>query len=87
MSPIAMTVLLQASQSASVLVASFAIYDPACHALVWTRRSVVQEKKLMRTMKFPKEYELKVNFKLVNWEIMKVQSLRFLTLQRHPIHS
>lgn len=35
-------------------------------------RYINKEKKLMRTMKFPKEYELKVNLKLVNWEIMKV---------------
>ena len=25
----------------------------------------------MKTMKFPKEYELKVDFQKVNWEVMK----------------
>lgn len=31
-----------------------------------------KEKKLLRTMKFPKEYELKVDLTRVNWEVMKV---------------
>lgn len=30
-----------------------------------------KEKKLLKTLKFPKEFELKVNMKAVNWEVMK----------------
>ncbi len=30
-----------------------------------------KEKKLLRTLKFPKEFELKVEFKKINWEVMK----------------
>jgi serine/arginine repetitive matrix protein 1 len=30
-----------------------------------------KERKLLRTLKFPKEFELKVEFKKVNWEVMK----------------
>ena len=30
-----------------------------------------KEKKLLKSLKFPKEYELKVDFKVVNWEVMK----------------
>lgn len=31
-----------------------------------------KEKRLLKTMKFPKEYELKVDLTRVNWEVMKV---------------
>lgn len=30
-----------------------------------------KEKKLLKSMKFPKEYETKVDLKKVNWEVMK----------------
>ena len=30
-----------------------------------------KERKLLKSMKFPKEYSLKVDVKKVNWEIMK----------------
>ena len=30
-----------------------------------------KEKKLLKSMKFPKEYEIKVDLKKVNWEVMK----------------
>jgi serine/arginine repetitive matrix protein 1 len=30
-----------------------------------------KEKKLLKTLKFPKEFDLKVDFKAVNWEVMK----------------
>lgn len=35
-------------------------------------RYVNKEKKLLRTLKFPKEYDLKVDLTRVNWEVMKV---------------
>eukprot|EP00208_Stichococcus_sp_RCC1054_P004912 CAMPEP_0206144030 /NCGR_PEP_ID=MMETSP1473-20131121/22765_1 /ASSEMBLY_ACC=CAM_ASM_001109 /TAXON_ID=1461547 /ORGANISM="Stichococcus sp, Strain RCC1054" /LENGTH=484 /DNA_ID=CAMNT_0053539703 /DNA_START=131 /DNA_END=1589 /DNA_ORIENTATION=+ len=34
-------------------------------------RYINKEKKLLRTMKFPKEFDLKVDLKKVNWEVMK----------------
>ena len=30
-----------------------------------------KDAKLLRTLKFPKEYDLKVDLKKVNWEVMK----------------
>lgn len=38
-----------------------------------------KEKKLMKTMKFPKEYSLKVDVTKVNWEIMKEWSAQRVT--------
>lgn len=47
----------------------------ACPALALPNDVLVwpcsKEKKLLKSLKFPKEYELKVDFKVVNWEVMK----------------
>ena len=38
------------------------------HVILWT---CSKDRKLLKTLKFPKEYDLKVTLKAVNWEVMK----------------
>ena len=55
-----------AHSAPSVLLSSL-----VCAVLRWMVPPRSKEKQLLKTMKFPKEYEAKVNLKLIKWEAVK----------------
>ena len=63
---------MRASQSTNLLAQQAAVLRnllvQTVHILVWP---CSKDRKLLKTLKFPKEYDLKVTLKAVNWEVMK----------------